>query len=91
VSAARKTGKPNVRDLDGPWLVYDNEADPYQLENLCGTPEHAELLCELDALLDRKLAERGDEFLPAQAYLDRWQYVTNDKGIAVRQGRLAGR
>ncbi len=77
-----------VRDLDGSWLLFDNEADPYQLDNLVGKPEHAELQAQLDALLDRKLRERGDEFLPAQAYLDRWQYVTNERGIAVRQGKL---
>ena len=77
-----------VRDLDGPWLLFDNEADPYQLDNLAGKPQHAELQAQLDALLDRKLRERGDEFLPARAYLDRWQYVTNERGIAVRQGRL---
>lgn len=77
-----------VRDLDGPWMLYDNEADPYQLDNLCCKPEHEKLLCELDALLEGKLAERGDEFLPAQYYCDKWQYVTNERGIAVRQGKL---
>ncbi|MHC4751421.1 MAG: sulfatase family protein, partial [Planctomycetota bacterium] len=24
-----------VRDLNGPWLLYDNKMDPYQLKNLC--------------------------------------------------------
>ena len=32
-----------VRDLKGPWLLYDNEKDPYQLDNLCNKPEHAKL------------------------------------------------
>ena len=81
-----------VRDLsqdsDGPWLLYDNEADPYQLENLVDRPEHGALRAELDGVLTRKLAERNDRFLPREHYLDKWRYVTNERGIAVRQGRL---
>jgi len=73
-----------VRDLNGPWLLYDNVADPYQLENLVGRPECAELQAQLDALLDRKLSERGDEFLPASAYLERWGYEVDDRGCILR-------
>ena len=28
-----------VRDLKGPWLLYDNQEDAYQLENLCNQSE----------------------------------------------------
>jgi len=28
-----------VRDLNGPWLLFDNEKDPYQLNNLVAQPE----------------------------------------------------
>ena len=69
-----------TRDLEGPWLLYDNEKDPYQLENLCGRAEHAGLQAELDALLDRKLDQTGDKFLPAQAYLDQWGYPVDETG-----------
>ena len=30
-----------VRDLAGPWLLYDNDTDPYQLNNLVDQPDYA--------------------------------------------------
>lgn len=69
-----------TRDLKGPWLLYDNEKDPYQLENLCGRADHAVVQTELDALLDRKLAQTNDEFLPAEAYIEQWGYTVDETG-----------
>ena len=78
-----------VRDLDGPWLLYDDAADPYQLENLCGRPEHAALQEELDTRLRRLLERRGDEFLPGEAYVERWGYdVDPVTGYATSSGML---
>ncbi len=73
-----------VRALDGPWLLFDNVADPYQMDNLCDRPEHTDLQARLDAHLNRKLAERGDEFLPGDAYLERFGYEVDDRGCIVR-------
>ncbi|MCC2686540.1 MAG: sulfatase, partial [Paenibacillaceae bacterium] len=69
-----------VRDLNGPWLMYDNERDPYQLTNVCGLAEYAEQQRQLDELLTRMLRERGDEFLPGEEYIRRWGYVTDAHG-----------
>ena len=69
-----------VRTLDGPWLLYDNQNDPYQLDNLVGKPQHADLQKELDAVLRRKLHESGDQFLPAAAYIEKWGYPVNETG-----------
>ena len=69
-----------VRDLNGPWLLYDNENDPYQLTNLADDPTHAALRAELDADLDRRLAARGDRFEPSEAYLAQWGYEVDEKG-----------
>jgi arylsulfatase A-like enzyme len=63
-----------VRDLNGPWLLYDNERDPYQLENLVGKPEYADIQSELDAMLNRKLEETGDRFLTAEEHISQWGY-----------------
>lgn len=63
-----------VRDLQGPWLLYDNQKDPYQLVNLCNLSEHAALQAQLDQLLQARLEATQDEFLPAQAYMDQWHY-----------------
>ena len=38
-----------ARHEDRPWLFYDNENDPYQLENLVGRREHSDLQAQLDA------------------------------------------
>jgi len=69
-----------VRSLDGPWLLYDNQNDPYQLDNLVGKPQHAKLQAELDARLRRKLRQTGDEFLPGAAYIEKWGYPVNETG-----------
>lgn len=69
-----------VRDLNGPWLLYDNEADPYQQRNLIGMAEHARLQSRLDALLDARLEAVGDEFAHGSVYVDRWGYVLDETG-----------
>lgn len=69
-----------VRDLNGPWLLFDNEEDPYQLRNLCGDDRHAALARELEELLQEHLARRNDEFLPGPEYVRRWGYVTDETG-----------
>jgi len=68
------------RTLDGPWLLYDNQTDPYQTENLANRPETAALQAELDALLDRKLGRIGDEFLPGLEYARRRGVKLNERG-----------
>jgi arylsulfatase A-like enzyme len=68
------------RDLNGPWLLYDNEKDPYQLENLCGTAGLAAVQDELDAILSRKLKETNDEFKPARYYIEKWGYTVDKNG-----------
>jgi arylsulfatase A-like enzyme len=69
-----------VRSLDGPWLLYDNQTDPQQLDNLVGEPSHQELQKELDAVLRRKLDETGDKFLPGNAYIEKWDYHVGKNG-----------
>ena len=69
-----------VRTLDGPWLLFDNQVDPYQLENLVDEPACVELVRELDAWLQRKLDAMGDEFLPGAAYIRQWGYPVDETG-----------
>ncbi|MFI2857973.1 sulfatase [Paenibacillus sp. JSM ZJ436] len=69
-----------VRDLSGPWLLYDNALDPYQLYNLCRVPEMVHLQKELDDLLMRMLEKRNDEFLPGEHYINLWGYATDESG-----------
>lgn len=76
----RTTRHTYVRSLDGPWLLYDNEADPYQMNNLCNTPDAASVQAHLDGLLNRILDDVGDEFLPGAEYVRRWGYETDEHG-----------
>lgn len=69
-----------VRDRRGPWLLYDNLADPYQLQNLCGRLEAADLQARLDGLLEELLDAQGDESLPGEEYMRRWGYPMGTDG-----------
>lgn len=71
-----------VRDLEGPWLLFDNETDPFQMNNLVNKPEHAKLQAELDALLKKKLEDRHDEFKPGREYIAEWGYKVDANGTA---------
>lgn len=69
-----------VRDLQGSWLLYDNQADPYQLKNLANNGELSAIQEKLDAWLQRKLENRGDEFLPGMEYIRKWNYSVDNTG-----------
>jgi len=69
-----------VRTLSGPWLLYDNERDPHQLDNLVARPEHDALRRQLDGQLESKLEQAGDEFLTGPEYLAKWGYQVNERG-----------
>ncbi|MVM28492.1 sulfatase-like hydrolase/transferase [Spirosoma sp. HMF4905] len=63
-----------VRDLKGPWLLYDNIQDPFQLTNVVNKPDLAQTQRQLEALLTRKLREADDRFLAGNVYMDTWHY-----------------
>ena len=51
-----------ARHESSAWLMYDNQADPYQLENLVGREEHADLQAKLDALTMDWFDRTGDDW-----------------------------
>jgi len=69
-----------VRDLTGPWLLYDNENDPYQLRNICHRPEYTHIRAQLDAALNRELTRRQDHFLSGWNYIKQWGYEVDENG-----------
>lgn len=71
-----------VRDLNGPWLLFDDKKDPYQLTNLVNQSKFAKLQAQLDATLKQKLAAAHDEFLPGDAYIKKWGYTVDATGTA---------
>jgi arylsulfatase A-like enzyme len=72
--AVRTSRYTYVRALDGPWLLFDDQRDPCQLDNLVAKPEFAAIRNELDGRLRAELKRIGDEFRPAQYYVETWGY-----------------
>ncbi len=60
-----------VRDTRGPWLLFDNETDPYQMYNLIEHPDFRSLQAHLEQLLQARLKAMSDDFMPGQIYLER--------------------
>lgn len=61
-----------VRSLEGPWLLFDDTNDPLQMNNLVGNLTYEGMVNKLDQQLWKLLAKLGDDFKPAQWYLDKW-------------------
>jgi hypothetical protein len=76
--AVRTARYTYARDLEGPWLLYDNELDPYQLANLIDKSEHAELQARLDRILKDKLSAQHDDFRPGPEYVRKWGYTVDN-------------
>jgi len=69
-----------VRDLQGPWLMYDNQRDPYQLKNLISNPEYAALQKRLDQRLLDMLKTRNDTFERGETYIAERGYTVDRSG-----------
>lgn len=72
-----------VRTLTGPWLLFDNETDPYQMNNLVGKPGYRKLQARLEGDLQQLLDARGDKFLPGDANIKQFGYVVDPKNGTV--------
>jgi arylsulfatase A-like enzyme len=94
--AIRTTRYTYVRGIEGPWLLFDDRGDPYQLDNLVAKAECAGLCKELDGRLQAQLKRIGDDFRPARESLERFGYdvapggslptdARNDKPITPRR------
>jgi arylsulfatase A-like enzyme len=60
-----------ARSIDGPWMLFDNQADPYQLRNLVQDASTAQLREELDAALSDWMARLGDTLEPVDGFMAR--------------------
>ena len=60
-----------ARYRDGtPWVLYDNEEDPFQLNNLAEDPDYADLQADCEAKLREWLNRTGDAFLSGREHLE---------------------
>ena len=69
-----------VRSLEGPWLLFDNQNDPYQQTNLVDDSAYLSTRNDLDAWLQEKLDTNRDEFLAGMEYVHRWNYQVDENG-----------
>ena len=70
-----------VKTLDGPWFLFDNISDPFQMNNLVNKPEHQKLQKEMEIVLRKELQKANDDFRPRQYYIDKWGYKLKDGAI----------
>lgn len=77
-----------VRDTDGPWLLYDNQSDPFQMHNRIGDTAFADVQQRLDAELSRQLARAGDDFPTAAEAVARWGYTIGKGGEIPYRGEF---
>jgi arylsulfatase A-like enzyme len=70
-----------VADSDGPWLLYDNQEDPYQMDNRVDAPELAEMRTALDSELHRQLERNNDSLMTAEAAREKWGYTVKTSGV----------
>lgn len=67
-----------VRDLNGPWLLFDNQADPFQLDNLVNKSVGKSVQQELESQLQNILEAQNDPFAPPENLRQHWGYVIDD-------------
>ena len=67
-----------VETLDGPWLWFDNRADPHQQRNIIG--ENPQLRAQLSAQLRQELQDQNDAFRPGMDYIHQWGYEVDEGG-----------
>jgi arylsulfatase A-like enzyme len=86
-----------ARTLDGPWMLFDDVADPYQLTNLVGDEA---LVSEYDDLLVAELARTGEGFADSasqlvgdglvEPFLDELEQWGLARSLPLQRGAAAG-
>ncbi|HET6454947.1 MAG TPA: sulfatase/phosphatase domain-containing protein, partial [Armatimonadota bacterium] len=67
-----RTKRHTYAKMDGkPWLLFDLEKDPYQMNNLIDKPEAKELQAKMEATLQEWLKKTGDKFEPIDVWWER--------------------
>ena len=72
-----------VRTIEGPWILYDNRTDPYQMTNLIDRPEMKEIQAKLEEMLVAHMEKIGDEILPNEAYYKKFNLDVDERGKIV--------
>ena len=71
-----------ARSPEGPYMLFDDQQDPWQMKNLADKPEVSEIQQELDNQLNRELLRIHDEnFKTRDFYLKKWGLELNKDHI----------
>jgi len=71
-----------ARTPDGPFMLFNNKTDPYQLNNMVNKPEFADLQKDLDNQLNKQLVDINDAgFKTRDFYLRKWGFELTDDHI----------
>ena len=62
-----------TRTREKAWLLFDNEKDPYQKNNLVNKPEYKAVQDKLEAQLQAMMKKIGDKFEPSEVYIERFR------------------
>jgi arylsulfatase A-like enzyme len=67
---------------DGPEMMFDNLNDKYQMNNLVGKSDYADLQKELNKKLEKALKKIGDkDFQPREYYLKKWNLMLDESKV----------
>ena len=69
-----------VRTIEGPWLLYDNQTDPYQMNNQIDKKETKAVQKRLETMLKAHMERIGDEILPNEAYYQKFNLDVDKRG-----------
>ncbi|MDB3861050.1 sulfatase [Paracoccaceae bacterium] len=69
-----------VHTIEGPWLLYDNLIDPYQVNNLVDNIEYKALKARLEGLMRKHMAKIDDEILPKEDYYKKFNLKLDHRG-----------
>jgi len=64
-----------ARTIKGPSMLFDNLADPYQMNNLLNKSNSKDIQAQLDKKMNDKLTSIGDEFKSRDYYLKKYNYT----------------
>jgi len=81
-----------ARNMNGPWVLYDNAADPFQMNNLTNDAGSARILDELDRQLSRELTASGESLQPWEEVIREMDLVklwnVREEHLHAGKGRL---
>ncbi len=67
---------------EGPFMLFDDQEDPYQMDNLAGNPAYTDIQADLERQLGQELSEIGEETIkPKDFYIEKWGFEIEKNNI----------